>query len=217
MKTFIILLLSLVSLPAFAQRQDPKREIYEITLKIQDELRYSNATAGELEEVQNQLYAALGILRGQSSNTSEYKCVARDNDGRAPFILIVQDQSFNIKKTGLSFTSTQTCQTSVQDIARFRGLSLICASRDGDDRSPFPISLISGADVKVLPMSMTSYQSCKNSLSRTKETREFVALCVSRDGDDRSPWLIKKLDKNTKTVSDVQLSFTSFSECVNNL
>lgn len=92
--------------------------------------------------------------------------------------------------------------------------SLRCISRDNDNRAPYVYATLKSDFTleKISESLFTTSSLCEQALSDAKDFSDAQVLCISRDGDDRAPWVSAKLQGNT-LIKDKAFLFTSYQGC----
>lgn len=198
---------------------DMKDEIARLADAIRTEARSSRASSEELRTVKELLETSLRTLKGGggSSHDSRYSCGSRDNDDRAPFILISRDSDWNsTRHETVRFRTVESCRATIEAIQKDVSSAYVCYSRDGDDANPWLLGAL-GSDRSVKEIGKFRAQSsCLQSLrdSWVESTRSGITFCSSRDGDDANPWTLVKVRSG---ASSVVQQYSSYESCAQEL
>ena len=153
------------------------------------------------------------------SNRSEYKCVSRDNDGARPYILSIRNRSTyeETKISNLVFSSVADCERAISESTVVARNTFVCSSRDRDGSRPYSLYTLDGSQASKLSLTFSTVESCKESITKARTTRQVVALCSSRDNDGSRPWSIYTIDHDTRSLSRTPQTYSSVEECFRNL
>lgn len=222
MKYASVVLLLLFVTNTFAQENNRvMRQIKKNANIILSEVDYSYASHRELREalalIQNAKRIILG--RGDTGNPQppavKMKCVARDDDGRSPWVLAHVTSDFRvIKNQNVKFNSKQNCESfSTQTVSISRG-EVMCASKDGDDRAPWAMYLMRSGNISVLDeLFFASRRECVDSMSAPVFNGK-ITFCAAKDADGSRPYIIAQLDTFTGRLSKIaNQTFNTMRDC----
>lgn len=229
MKKTIIALSTLLSLSAIAApinmaagQDQAVKNIMKTAKVIHEEVQLSYASPSELKRALEHMRAAKDLIMGNnldddfSSNASSLRCVSRDNDNRAPFVYATLKSDFSLMRVeGVMFASVAQCERSLRQAENFGGKQIICASKDGDDRSPWVATKFESdsSTIQDTNLLFTSFDKCRQAFTQSNLTNGKMAFCTSRDADDRAPYIIGMIDRRTGKMSRASGQFASLSEC----
>jgi hypothetical protein len=215
MYKLFILLLSFSALAQSPLKVEIKELLSDIGVKVKNsnDRQLLNKTKKRLENILSSLDG--GVNPPPRPRNSTLSCVARDNDGRDPWVLALRDIS-TLKKTKLvksNVGSLQNCQLA-KDNSIVRGQNaVVCIARDDDGRSPYSIALYRGSNNRKVLNNMGSLQDCTASLGNGIANRTAAAFCVTRDNDGRSPYREMSVNLQTGSVSYAG-SYSSLDQCL---
>lgn len=147
----------------------------------------------------------------------QLRCTSRDDDNRAPWVLSYVDLNFSvIKLNEVLFSSSSSCEESLKNKKYVLGATLSCTNRDGDNRPPY--SMIKFIDRQVSKLSGQNFSSLSNCFTAIEQSRTIssdeIAFCIDRDADNRSPYVMKKLNVVSGFFSQLNTnSFRSLADC----
>jgi hypothetical protein len=144
------------------------------------------------------------------------RCLARDNDNRAPWIIARVEAGVVTKLGSFTYNTVDNCN----HIAGLysRGISFTCYARDSDDRAPFTLfELTQNGPIKVQAgIGKPSKNSCFDFYSSFKNFNGKWLTCGDRDNDGRAPFLIQQINDINFQVYQFQenkAAYTTLSEC----
>lgn len=191
----LILALSfLLSSFAFGQI---KPEIRSLLQEIREELRNTNDRR-VLNRTKKQLENTLAVLQGGSSDPGQgpgglgrLSCVARDNDGRDPWMLGMKDPQTlrTTKLSGSVLGNLNQCNVAKETGVVLRNSVFLCVSRDNDGREPYVIAHYRGNKLIKKINNLGSFNNCTTSLQSAARSWSAIAFCATRDNDGRAPWV----------------------------
>lgn len=174
-------------------------------------------TVEQQSEVMRHLRAARAALYGGPQNDDQggsYTCVARDNDGRDPYVLAVRQGINVVRIPNAMFSTLSACQAGMSSVRIVRDTALMCLSRDNDGRDPYQIAVINGTSVTRIQRTMTtSLDSCLNLMRSLRFTQGQATFCTSRDNDGRSPFVAAVLDIRSLQIQTGTEVFNSEAQC----
>jgi len=155
----------------------------------------------------------------QRRSREEFKCVSRDNDGQRPYVMAIRNNStYEVTKLrNLVFSNIQDCENNINELALVDDDVFTCASRDSDGSRPYSLFILDQRQASRLALTYSDIGTCKTSLSKSRITREVVALCASRDNDGSRPWVIHTIDRDTRALKKTMETFSTIEECYRNL
>ena len=228
MKALSFIIATALSLSSFAapvQKANGQDQVIKNIMKnakvIHEEVQLTYASPSELKRALEHMRAAKELIMGSgldddfSSNTSELRCVSKDNDNRGPYVYATLKSDFSLVKVqGVQFYSIEQCETSLRRAEKLGGKQLICASKDGDDRRPWVVANLEGSvATKNANLSFTSFDKCREAFTHSTLSNGKLAFCTSKDGDDLAPYVIGMIDRRTGEVSRASGQFGSLAEC----
>lgn len=197
-------------------------QINELLDEIRDEVDHGQHDRRSLTRLDRQLRKALSTLQGGSvpptPQMPSLLCIARDNDGRNPYVLGVRDsrtlRTDRVSRTNMG--NLATCKRVIANAIIKRDMVLTCVTRDDDGKTPWAIALIKNGQVSKKLRAIGSLNDCIRTLSESLLTRRAMRTCTSRDDDGRSPFVTTVLDLNNGS-SFKEGSFSSINSCLNDL
>lgn len=213
------------ALAVLASTAHARTQVVEEARSVVQELRgVADRLSPEQErKVMIHLRAIRNVVRGgdvgggfptDPGHAPSYRCVSRDNDNRAPYVIGIRD-GLNVSRIrGSQFASESECQEALASTRYLMGETLICVSRDNDGRNPYQIAKL-GTDVVRLPRTLTpDVRSCGELRAKLRPARDGrVLFCNSRDNDNRAPYKAISLrlsDGDVQTGSEI---FNTMGEC----
>ncbi len=219
----ILTIAAVMSLSLAAQAQN-KRETYRLLNDIEQELDFGRHNPEAIRQANQQLRDVLSILRGHNpgpGGRGEFTCIARDDDGRNPWMIGVREpRSVQVKKVaGTVLGDITNCQKSIDNAVFIgRGSALFCGTRDNDGRAPFAvIAYTPNGSTQKLKAIGGSADECINTLRQAKKVRGAAYFCVSKDNDNRSPYVQAVYDAFAGRVEYGNQTFSSVRDCQNSL
>ena len=230
-----VLLLALMSLAVFAHAERSSRlesEADAVAIEVRRESPYLSVS--QEQEIMEHLRAVRQILRGENNHgggdyghghdngnhgggykpEATYTCVARDNDGQAPWVIGVR-QGVNVTRIqATQFSSKSDCDNTVKNGRVVRGNNLICLSRDNDGQAPWLLANIDGTSVtKISATQVNSLDKCQGFLRDLRPRGNTAAFCGSRDNDGQAPYQAMLLNVDTNQVTRGTEVFSSVAQC----
>jgi hypothetical protein len=148
----------------------------------------------------------------------DYMCTDRDNDNRAPYVLSYVDRDFTVVKLrNVTFATMSACTTALRDKVRLANNDYTCTARDGDNRAPYAVIHLNGTQVRrVEGQVFSSMSSCRRMLTESRVVQGELLFCVDRDVDNRAPYVMRKFNPTTATISPLNSNqFNTMSACQN--
>jgi hypothetical protein len=139
-------------------------------------------------------------------------CLARDNDGRAPWIIGEFIEGQVVRYQNLIFDEIEQCRRAVSFALKHREMTWLCSSKDRDGRNPWILyRLHEGSATPQGNVYYSNFDNCTSATQKSKRSADSFLLCASRDQDGRNPWNIYQL---TPTSSQrTELSYNTFASC----
>jgi hypothetical protein len=154
--------------------------------------------------------------RGNRPAIKNLRCLARDNDNRAPWIIARVEAGVVTRLGSFSYNTVDNCN----HIAGLysRGISFTCYARDNDDRAPFTLfELTQNGPIKVQAgVGKASKNSCFDFYSSFKNFNGKWLTCADRDNDGRAPFVIQQITEENFQVYQFQentAKYPTLSEC----
>lgn len=211
MKFFIIALI--ISIQVFAQ--DPRQSIHSLLAAIQYQVS-QNQNPQILMAVEQQLQNTLATLQGYSNPApnSSLTCVAKDNDGRDPWVLGFRDPSLLTvtKLPNSNLGSMDNCQQAKNNYAQINLALFVCVSKDNDGRAPFALAYYQNSKLVSTSNMGSNLGDCISSMQNSKRSMEAFAFCTSKDNDGRSPYTLKVVNVVSGNIS-TQGSYSNINDC----
>ncbi|MEM6531995.1 MAG: hypothetical protein AAF654_05195 [Myxococcota bacterium] len=162
-----------------------------------------------------ELRSCVDDLESRHDPDGRLLCVARDNDGRDPWI-IAERIGINVTRFRQTVYGTRAdCDAGIDGAREFSGQRWVCTSRDRDGRSPYTLTPLMenrlGTD-----LIYGSLSECLGALDDAVDTFDGTLVCSSRDRDGRDPWNIYTIDENMN-VDRTSLSYRSIADCTEQL
>jgi hypothetical protein len=159
------------------------------------------------------------------SESGEWVCTSRDNDGIAPYAIANEGDLFEFDISDAVFSAMNECEAALsQPIEVEDEGQYFCASRDADGLSPYDIfrwnvesSFLGGStfvDFDQLGLITSSIRECENSLENATIRSDRAFICASRDNDGISPYSVFQISENPDPVGRVH---DSFEVCIDSL
>jgi len=156
---------------------------------------------------------------GGGGGSGILRCVARDNDGRNPWIIAQFNSNGDLTRfSELVFDTLENCQSSVSANVRVGfDVDVVCASRDRDGRNPWALGVISRGSASLARAVYGDFTSCRSALARARTSRDFMLTCTSRDADGRNPWSYVTVNSAGTVNLRTDTTFGSLDECLRDL
>ena len=220
MSLFVLSMLTMITNSyAFDSANRLVNEAYQAYVLLQENARYMNddeiAKATQLTKQLQRL--AIGDSTTPNQGIS---CVARDNDGRNPWMLAISnDGGFSKKKINKTTIGNLNDCEEVARAARSVGSSyLACVTKDNDGRNPWVLAMINNTNATHIRYSTVANKAnCLEALNNAVNAgRGQIVTCGSRDSDGRTPFVKIKFDKNGQVTKGTD-SYNSFANCIRDL
>lgn len=201
--------------------QDIQDLAQEISTRVQDEYHEKST----LRRIKKMLVASQALLDGQGGGgvdrpVSRYRCVARDNDSRDPWV-IGASKGMTLDFTKINNTnlgSSQSCKKSIDSMITVGRSALMCGTRDNDGRSPFAVVIHQEGKNVIVSKALTgSIDDCTSILNNARTVRGGVYFCATRDNDGRSPYVHALYNARTHQVEYGSETFSNIEDCNNSL
>lgn len=176
-------------------------------------------TESEKRSVTSHLSAIEDILSGPARPRAEMVCVARDNDGAAPFVLAFRSDPITFNRVNNAvFSTVRDCERAFQQVRQLDyNSALMCISRDRDGTSPWALGMLDVDRQIVNPLVLQTSGSLDECVRRLSEARDYgstgLGFCSSRDNDNANPWVIRLL-RPDGTISSGTQTFVSYDACM---
>ncbi|QDK36183.1 hypothetical protein [Bdellovibrio sp. NC01] len=145
--------------------------------------------------------------------TSSYTCVARDNDGKAPYVIGVRE-GLNVTRTKITFQTIADCETTIGRVRYVNGQAMLCVSRDFDGYEPYVMATLRGKDVQRYPRTNGSKGMCEDMLrSLQPDITGNAVFCTSRDSDGHAPFVTTELNIVTGYSRNSSETFQTMDSC----
>jgi hypothetical protein len=182
-----------------------------------------NGATGAITKLPGTQFATIdqcrqAIIMARPTGNKLLACIARDNDGRDPWVgaEIAPDAGTVKKVTDLSFATFDACTQGISAGRTFMDQAIICTARDGDGRDPWVLGRVSnGTLTKVTNTVLGNIQQCNQSLNSARISDTSMLLCSSRDRDGRDPWSLYNLTATTATK--LASDYSTFDQCLSGL
>lgn len=224
MKKVIVLAAGcLLAVSAIAQSFNIEQKALDIAREIQQRSPYLTDSqrveiARDLESIRRTLRNEGGSRPNRPDRPDRYQsnlsCIARDNDNRAPFVIVVRE-GVDARKTNSLFGSMSECTNALDSSIRLGASSVFCSARDGDSRAPFILTAITrNGTERINGVTYGAFNTCNDTLRSSRVSRSGNAIfCAPRDGDDRAPWVAFELDTVDLQIRKGNQTFSSKQEC----
>ncbi len=194
MKKLILLMAVICSLPLQAQVD---QEIKDLLVSIRRELN-SPQDQRTLLRVRERLSDTLQLLTDSPNPNpnpgpiprSSLSCIARDNDGRAPWVLGVRDpRTLQTQKLPQSNVGELATCEQVKPIAvNVRNSLFVCITKDNDGRDPWALAHYRDGELVSKVNNIGTMSNCVASLQQAIFNSQAIAFCATSDNDGRAPW-----------------------------
>lgn len=159
------------------------------------------------------------VCRSGGGNSSLI-CVAKDNDGRDPWILATLNVNGTVTRLqGTQFSTIDQCRQSTAAARPLDRSVIVCIARDNDGRDPWvgaQIFLDTGTIQKIPDLSFSTLDQCTQGIGAGRPFRAQVILCAARDNDGRDPWILGRLGNGALTKIP-ETVFTTVDQCYRSL
>lgn len=218
---FIVLAVALLSSNVFAQVE---RDVIDLNDQIRQHVLSRPVDNRTLLRVKNQLENVLLTLQGTDQNpnpnpvpTFGLKCVARDNDNAAPWILASERSDFSIiRYPQYTYRDVESCRRAATTGREMAGGLHTCTSRDNDGVAPFVMASFYGERTTKRTETFRDIEACFNTIKRARANYEAFVTCISRDNDGVAPF-VKMVVKYDGTSTRQSNTFQSIETCFQEL
>lgn len=148
------------------------------------------------------------------------RCVARDNDGRDPWIMAKFGSDGGLTRfPDFVFSTLAACQDTANSLVRVGfDTHVFCAARDRDGRDPWSYGVIAGSTGSLATAAVFgTIAQCNDSLRRARVARDFLLTCTSRDADGRDPWSFVTVNSQGQVSLQTDAVYNTFEQCMGNL
>ncbi len=217
MKLFLTFILFLCVSQSYAQ--DLTSELRGILVEI-DQRLHRNHDQQTLLRVRERLRSTLDLLSGIAPPpppvaSRSLVCLARDNDGRDPWILGVKDP-ITLRQSALPFSnigSRANCEAVKNSAVTVRDSIFTCVTRDNDGQNPWTISHYRDGVLVSRLNTLGSLANCVNALNHAARSSQAVAFCATRDNDGQAPWIQMSVVAATGEIHRAG-SYGSLEQCL---
>lgn len=219
-RTLVFSILLTLALPALA---DVREEVLSLNENIRHTVKSNHLDERILLRLKNQLETALRTLQGERPGRPggpgrrdqfELRCMSRDNDNRAPYILAGEFRDFSVKRfPDFLFQSENACMTTIQNVYEIIGGQHFCVSKDKDGKAPYVLGSIIGQESVLHKEVFLNLESCNMSLQSARSTFVAFSYCSSRDRDGRNPYIRVVVDREGKSSRQSEI-FNSLESCL---
>jgi hypothetical protein len=156
---------------------------------------------------------------GGGDTSGILRCIARDNDGRDPWILARFLGSGQMQRFDeFVFSTFESCQNTVRSAVTVGwDTSVFCTSRDRDGRNPWAFGVIASGANLAADAIFGDIGSCQSALARARVSRDFLLTCTSRDRDGRSPWSFVTVNAAGQVQLQPDTTWNTLEQCLSNL
>jgi hypothetical protein len=151
----------------------------------------------------------------------ELRCIARDNDGRNPWILGAFDADASLLRfPQFLYATNEACQSAIAasvDVG-FRQTKLFCAPRDVDGNPPWSFGVVA-LDTPSLATQIVfaDVAQCQTALSSARPIGVNLVTCAPRDSDGNPPWAYVSVTSGGEVRLQAGSAYPSFQECADSL
>ncbi|MGE0632598.1 MAG: hypothetical protein AB7O96_09335 [Pseudobdellovibrionaceae bacterium] len=212
------------SIAVEAQNQSQRAEIRSLLEEMLKAVEITNATQTELSKVRDNLIRARDVLRyGDPGGTSgpdrrsRFICVSRDNDGRPPFQLAFERPTdFAVIKIAGAIVDTQAeCELQASATQRAGEALLTCVSKDSDGKNPYAMLALNTNSMATKKFAVfATVQDCNVAISRARISKNYTAVCGSRDGDGRNPFTRLTLETAKLKAKKADVNYPTLEDCL---
>lgn len=157
---------------------------------------------------------------GGGGGTGSLLCVARDNDGRDPWVLASLGSNGTVTKlAGTTYATMDQCRQATSWARPVDQGVIICITRDNDGRDPWVGAQINfnGNTIQKIPaLSFNTLEQCTAGIGSARPFRNQLLLCTARDNDGRDPWILGRLVNGAMTKIP-ETVFTAIDQCQRSL
>lgn len=147
---------------------------------------------------------------GGGGGGSGYICIARDNDGRASWI--IGSISGGVQRySNVVFSEIEQCQAALVKRIDLPSLTYVCGSSDCDGRDPWTVYALGQSATAISGIKYGSVEQCYRATMVAGGSNGNVVICSSRDNDGRDPWSIFSIVGTQATRTST--SYGTFEAC----
>lgn len=176
-------------------------------------------STGSIVRVSGPVFSTLiqcqqSLRSGVYIGSSTMICIARDNDGRAPWISAAIDGRGNLTRYSVAYETFNACTDALSSSTAI-GSSLIgCVARDNDGRDPWILAVMSERGmIRVGGTVFSTVAQCRETLQSGRRTYDALLFCTSRDNDGRDPWIIASVREDGTFIRNAGTVFSTLSQC----
>lgn len=213
-----VLTLSVLLWSAVSFSQDLNYEIRGLLSDIDQRLNRSHDQQ-TLLRVRERLRSTLDLLSGiqppPSNPRSNVSCVARDNDGRDPWVLAVKDP-ITLRQTILpasNIGNLANCEQIKQSAVLVQNSVFVCVTKDNDGRDPWSLAHYRDGQLVSKLNNIGTLQNCITALDNAARSSQAIAFCATRDNDGRDPWIQMSVVGQTGEIHRAG-SYSTLDQCV---
>lgn len=217
----LVLVLCMFASTAHAQVD---QEIRSLLSQISRELNNSHDQR-TLLRVRERLESTLDLLSDSPNpgpgpgplppSRSNLSCVARDNDGRDPWVLGVKDPvTLQVERlAGSNVGAFANCERIKPTAVQVRDSIFVCVSKDNDGRDPWSLAHYRGGSLVAKVNNLGSLDQCIHALNNATYNSQAIAFCATRDNDGRAPWVQMSVVAESGQIHRAG-TYSSFEQCV---
>lgn len=156
---------------------------------------------------------------GGGGGSGDLRCIARDNDGRDPWILSRFRSDGQMQRFDeFVFSNLSSCQAAARNATRVGwDTQVFCSSRDRDGRDPWAFGVIADRATLATDAVFGSLGACESALARARHYRDFMMTCTSRDRDGRDPWSFVTVNAAGQVLLRTDTNWSTLEQCLSNL
>lgn len=196
------------------------QEVKNLLNQIRAQLNHSHDQR-TLLRVRERLEGTLQLLTGDGPTPGPtptprnmVSCIARDNDGRDPWILAVRDPSTlaYTKLPNSNVGSLANCEQVKNTVVQVRDSYFSCISKDYDGRDPWVIAHYRDGALISKVNNLGTLPQCLQALQGSFHNRQAIAFCGTKDNDGRAPWMQISVIEQTGEIHRSG-SYSSLEQC----
>lgn len=215
----LVLVLCLFASGAHAQVD---QEIRSLLSQISRELNQSHDQR-TLLRVRERLESTLSLLTDSPNpgpgplppSRSSLSCVARDNDGRDPWVLGIKDPvTLQVTKLPSSnIGAFANCERIKPTAVQVGDSIFVCVAKDNDGRDPWTLAHYRNGSLVSKLNNLGSLDQCVQALNSATYNSQAIAFCATRDNDGRAPWIQMSVVADNGQIHRAG-SYSSLDQCV---
>lgn len=216
------LLLALAILMSSIVHAQVDQDVKELLSQIRGQLNRSHDQR-TLLRVRERLEDTLALLTGTAPNPhppthprSLVTCVARDNDGRDPWVLAVRDP-ITLSYTKLpnsNIGQLANCEVVKASAVQIRDSYFACITKDNDGRDPWSVAHYRDGQLVSKVNNLGTLPQCQQALQGSFNNQHAIAFCGTKDNDGRAPWVQISVVAQTGEIHRSG-SYSSLEQCQN--